>query len=349
MKRKLQVFVSSTFADLRAERQAAVEAILENRHIPAGMELFAAGNEDQMSVIRRWIDESDVYVLILGKRYGSVDPKSNISYTELEYAYAVEQGKPLFALVLSTEMSNAKVKSGAFGVEDLYEQTNVEKLRSFTASVMSKMCSIVEDTKDIRLAIARSLRELEERSEFAGWVSGKEFTKDEQAARDAAAYARRVMELQEENAKLRARLEKLSSSATVPKFAGRTFEEVSSALTQREVEFPESGGKKSRKSLLSIFELFAREFAIGVTNRTGVSDTESFLFFTIVPELIILDLVRQDKLSTKMLWRRYILSEAGKSFLAELDQRASKQVQVAPSSVPTRARSRKGSPLPGEG
>jgi hypothetical protein len=29
-KRKLQVFISSTFADLKAERQAAVEAILQN-------------------------------------------------------------------------------------------------------------------------------------------------------------------------------------------------------------------------------------------------------------------------------------------------------------------------------
>ena len=59
-KRKLQVFISSTFADLREERQAAVEAILTAGHIPAGMELFTAGDESQMNVIKRWIDESDV-------------------------------------------------------------------------------------------------------------------------------------------------------------------------------------------------------------------------------------------------------------------------------------------------
>ena len=55
-KRKLQVFVSSTFADLKEERQAAVEAILTAGHIPAGMELFAAGDESQMNVIKRWIE-----------------------------------------------------------------------------------------------------------------------------------------------------------------------------------------------------------------------------------------------------------------------------------------------------
>jgi hypothetical protein len=50
-KKKLQVFVSSTYSDLREERQAAVEAILTAGHIPAGMELFAAGDQSQMNVI----------------------------------------------------------------------------------------------------------------------------------------------------------------------------------------------------------------------------------------------------------------------------------------------------------
>lgn len=49
--KKLQVFVSSTFTDLKEERQAAVEAILSSGNIPAGMELFSAGDESQMTVI----------------------------------------------------------------------------------------------------------------------------------------------------------------------------------------------------------------------------------------------------------------------------------------------------------
>jgi hypothetical protein len=69
MKKKLQVFISSTYTDLQDERQAAVEAILRAGHIPAGMELFAAGDTSQMEVIRRWIDDSDVFLLILGGRY----------------------------------------------------------------------------------------------------------------------------------------------------------------------------------------------------------------------------------------------------------------------------------------
>ena len=45
MNKKLQVFVSSTYTDLIEERQAAVQAILDAGHIPAGMELFKLGME----------------------------------------------------------------------------------------------------------------------------------------------------------------------------------------------------------------------------------------------------------------------------------------------------------------
>ena len=71
------------------ERQAAVEAILQAGHIPAGMELFTSSNQSQWDIIKRWIDESDIYMLILGGRYGSIETKSGKSYTHLEYEYAL--------------------------------------------------------------------------------------------------------------------------------------------------------------------------------------------------------------------------------------------------------------------
>ena len=112
MKKKLQIFVSSTFTDLKNERQAAVEAILKSGNIPAGMELFTAGNESQLQVINRWIDESDIYCLILGGRYGSIEPKTMQSYTELEYDYAVSQNKPYFSIVMSDIALEKKTKGG---------------------------------------------------------------------------------------------------------------------------------------------------------------------------------------------------------------------------------------------
>src|SRR5262249_45758287 len=137
MNKKLQVFVSSTYTDLVLERQAAVEAILSAGHIPAGMELFAAGDEEQMKVIHDWIDDSDVYMLILGGRYGSVDKKSGKSYTQLEYESAVKRAKPLFAVYMSPSYFEQKVKDQGPSVT---EQNDSAALNSFRETVLSRMC-----------------------------------------------------------------------------------------------------------------------------------------------------------------------------------------------------------------
>ena len=69
MEKKYQIFISSTYEDLKEERDTAVKTILTLSHIPIGMEMFNAGDDKQWEVIRRTIDASDYYVLILGFRY----------------------------------------------------------------------------------------------------------------------------------------------------------------------------------------------------------------------------------------------------------------------------------------
>jgi hypothetical protein len=44
--RRYQVFVSSTFIDLKEEREAVIRALLEMNCIPAGTELFPAIDEE---------------------------------------------------------------------------------------------------------------------------------------------------------------------------------------------------------------------------------------------------------------------------------------------------------------
>src|SRR5690606_1452350 len=91
------VFISSTFTDLQEERQVALKAILEAGHIPAGMELFASDNKTMLEYIRKWIKQSDMVILMIGNRYGSVEEESGKSYTQLEYEYACELGIPTLA------------------------------------------------------------------------------------------------------------------------------------------------------------------------------------------------------------------------------------------------------------
>lgn len=100
---KYQVFVSSTFEDLRAEREAVAWKILTMRHIPAGMETFPAADDRGWQTITRVIDDTDYYVIILAGRYGAMDPETHLGWTEREYNYASEKGIPVLAFIRSDD------------------------------------------------------------------------------------------------------------------------------------------------------------------------------------------------------------------------------------------------------
>lgn len=168
MKKKLQVFISSTYIDLQEERQAAVQAVLDAGHIPAGMELFKAGNKSQLETIYKWIDDSDVYMLILGGRYGSIDENTGKSYTHLEYEYAKQKDMPLFSVVLEDAYLNKKVEF--LGYEKSKEQLNRKKYEEFKDLVLNKIVRKVEDTKDIIITVHTTLTEFMNEYEMVGWT-----------------------------------------------------------------------------------------------------------------------------------------------------------------------------------
>jgi len=97
------VFVSSTSTDLQDHRRRVREVVegLNLRFI--GMEDFPPEATPPADYIRQRVVESENYVLILGMRYGYIDPASGISMTELEYHQAVSTGKPLRIFVMSDE------------------------------------------------------------------------------------------------------------------------------------------------------------------------------------------------------------------------------------------------------
>lgn len=174
MKKKLQVFISSTYTDLLPERQAAVEAILRAGHIPAGMELFAAGDKSQMEIIKRWIDDSDVFLLILGGRYGSIEPESGKSYVHIEYEYAVSRNKACFAYVIDNDELGRR---GQQDYDKFREIRNKEKkLENFRKTVTdNRIVRFWSNFYELRAFIIESLTgtsltDLLEEKKLRGWV-----------------------------------------------------------------------------------------------------------------------------------------------------------------------------------
>ncbi len=325
MKRKLQVFVSSTFSDLIAERQAAVTAILKAGHIPAGMELFTAGDKSQMKTIERWIDESDVYMLILGGRYGSIEPTTGVSYTELEYDYASQQGKSLFAVVLHQDAAEERVRAHGLAV---MEQSNPQALKLFRDKVLQNISSFFKDEKDIKLCVHESLSDIAADSELKGWVRASEVP-------DVQALHEELERIRSDNARLLKELSRVESKPRSDRDTGR-ISELIEILRSINVSVPAAVSHSEsafETNLLHVLESNGENFATGVTNAYGVSDFESFLYHNVGPKLIIHGLAKNDSVAA-VRWRRTVFTPLGTKLLAHLQVQGIKSKDRVSSAPP---------------
>jgi hypothetical protein len=93
----MRIFISSTFRDLRPERDAAKEVLLQSELVPWGMELFVSQPSDPLDVCLEQVRFSDAVVLIIGFKAGSIIPDSpGMTYTGAEIEVAQNLGRPLF-------------------------------------------------------------------------------------------------------------------------------------------------------------------------------------------------------------------------------------------------------------
>lgn len=100
MDKMYNFFISSTWKDLKDERKAVIDCVLETHNHPIAMELFNSNSFSQWEHIKKEIDSSDYYILILGGKYGSITQNDQISYTEKEFDYAFQKGIPIMAFVI---------------------------------------------------------------------------------------------------------------------------------------------------------------------------------------------------------------------------------------------------------
>ena len=199
MEKKYQVFISSTFEDLKDEREKVIEILLNKNCIPVGMEYFPAADDEQMTMIKRLINECDYYVLILGGRYGSVEPLSGKSYTQLEYEYAQEKGIPISVFYRENKD------------QLLYNQVeikNPEKFDAFEKEVKhNRMCKPWNNADELAGLVSISLDYQIKNHPRPGWIKADNISSEEANST--------ILKLEEENRYLRTQARFLSTS--IPK------------------------------------------------------------------------------------------------------------------------------------
>lgn len=177
MEKKYQFFISSTYEDLKEERNKAIQAILTMNQFPIGMEMFSAANDDQWKIIKEAIDSSDFYILIIGNRYGSIEDTTGISYTEKEFDYAVEKKIPVLAFIVDNSMSM---------IPDRFDSDpqKIAKLNAFKEKVKQsgRYVKFWKNVDNLETLISQSISKAVLRGNRPGWVRTTDFDIDKSYA-----------------------------------------------------------------------------------------------------------------------------------------------------------------------
>lgn len=163
--KKYQVFVSSTYVDLKEERQAAWTTLMKADCFPLGMELFLTDDLSLLDLIKKTIDECDFYLLIVGGKYGSVHPQQGISFTEIEYDYAVQKGKYILRFVHKDIDSLKKTKRET-------DPDKLKLLKKFMDKVKNdRFCCHWGSKSELQSEIASSISHAKSKApDTAGWI-----------------------------------------------------------------------------------------------------------------------------------------------------------------------------------
>lgn len=171
-KRKYQVFISSTFQDLAEQRKAATEVIVDMMHMPVALERFPATAASDLEVIKKAIYNCQVYIAILGHRYGEIIAELDISYTEFEYKYAEKKGLCILPFLLTDEEIKQRRANLDHNKEaDIEEDKNIDRLERFHNEIKKKRFYKPFTFKgDFRLPIMQALVEALEVLDVPGWI-----------------------------------------------------------------------------------------------------------------------------------------------------------------------------------
>lgn len=152
-------FVSSTFSDLIADRQAAISEVDLIGHAVA-MERFGAQPYPALDVCLEELRPVHAVVLLTGSRYGAIVPERGVSYTEAEFEESLARRIPVLAFI----KGESSVGDGTFQPLAPDPTTDVDALLRFRERVSdSVVWEAYTRPEELPLLIRRAVEGLQER------------------------------------------------------------------------------------------------------------------------------------------------------------------------------------------
>ncbi len=155
------IFVSSPRLDLLPEREAIL-AVLQRLKLPHNsMEVFGADSRPPLKKCLSEVEDCDIFVIVLGHRYGSVSEPEGLSFTELEYRRALECKKPVLAYIKD---ESVRVLPRHFD----NSQTGIDKLRELKDNLQRQhTVSYFKSDVDLVIQLAIDLKGIAQNAEGA--------------------------------------------------------------------------------------------------------------------------------------------------------------------------------------
>lgn len=201
MDRVFQIFITSTDADLKDERQAVSNTLAKAGYMPAGMESFPVTDQQQLDYIKRIIDRSDYYIMIVGRRYGSLSG-DELTFTENAFEYTQSKGIPILAFLPE---SPGVIACGTESEAPLKERLDAFKARLKTGRIVESWSNENDLCMKVVMAVATAVN----LKPGIGWIRG-----------DQAINPKLLQELEKlriENTDLRQKLADLDSDKSSPR------------------------------------------------------------------------------------------------------------------------------------
>lgn len=205
--KRYHVFISTTEADMHAERVVLSQTLVSQGFFSWGLEQRTPLTT---AFARRQIDDCDYFILMLGSRYGELSA-SGVSYMHLEYIYAVTKQKPILVLMYEAPESRA---------DEFQDQNPESKLKflDFRRQLQRErdMVMTFRDLRDLEVAIRHTMPQFLTRYLAQGWIRPNQ---------------QQVQQLQDENEQLRQKLIQLEQQQPRP-----------SSTAQRPMDLPQVQG-----------------------------------------------------------------------------------------------------------
>ena len=264
MDKRYQVFISSTYSDLKEERSKVMQTIMSLDCIPAGMELFPAIDAEQFEFIKKIIDDCDYYVLIIGGRYGSISD-DGISYTEKEYNYAISKNIHVLAFL------HEDIKKLTFEKSESNPE-NRNKLEVFREKVSNgRLVQFWNNADELNGKVAVSLMKTIKMYPAIGWVRAN-LQSNTESLQEINTLRKKIETLEIEKTEL---LEQYKFSSKITNIA--SLEE---SITIKGTDYTSGSGKISwelETTWERLFALISPFFLIGQTDNIARKTISSIL------------------------------------------------------------------------